>query len=300
MTPATARPREINANSDTDRRGHDWRTRERQVHFAQSCTESMYDPEILLTNDDGIDAAGHRALYDALTNVGSVTAVAPATDQSAVGRTLSYSLAVREHELGYEIDGTPGDCVIAGLSELVPDADLVVAGCNRGANLGTAVLGRSGTVSAAVEATFFDLPAIAVSTYVPTGEYTSGDKLALPREQYAEAVSAAAFLIDNAEADELFEYADYLNLNAPVSDDARGEMAVTVPSRSYHMTATQAGDEIELQNKAWGLMSDGALSDEPGTDRRAVLDGLTSVSPLTAPHTVEEATALGTLAEAYA
>lgn len=259
----------------------------------------MYDPKILLTNDDGIDAAGHRALYDALSEIGSVTAIAPATDQSAVGRTLSYSARVREHELGYEIDGTPSDCVIAGLSELVPDVDLVVAGCNRGANLGTAVLGRSGTVSAAVEATFFNVPAVAVSTYVPTGEYTSGDKLALPRDQYGEAVSAAAFLIDNAELGELFGNADYLNLNAPVSDDARSEMTVTVPSRSYHMTATRVGDEIELQNNAWGLMSDGTLSDEPGTDRQAILDGLTSVSPLTAPHTVEEAAALGTLTETY-
>ena len=259
----------------------------------------MHEPEILLTNDDGIEAAGHRALYEVLTEVGSVTAVAPATDQSAIGRALSHSVTVRDHELGYEIDGTPADCVVAGLSELVPDADLVVAGCNRGANLGTAVLGRSGTVSAAVEATFFGVPAIAVSTYVPIGEYAAGDELAVPREQYAEAVRAGAYLAESAREAGVFETAEYLNVNAPVADDARGEMTITEPSRGYHINARRDDEEIAFENGAWELMSDGNLPDPPGTDRRAVVAGLTSVSPLRAPHSVGETARLDELAAEY-
>lgn len=260
----------------------------------------MDQPEILLTNDDGIEAAGHRALYERLAEIGSVTAVAPATDQSAVGRALSHSSAVREHELGYEVDGTPSDCVIAGLSELVPDADLVVAGCNRGANLGAASLGRSGTVSAAVEATFFGVPAIAVSTYVPLGEYVAGDDLAVPREQYDEAVRAGGYLAANALTAGVFETVGYLNVNAPVADEARGEMVVTEPSEGYHMSARRDDEEMIFENGAWELMGNGSLPDGPGTDRRAVTEGLTSVSPLTAPHTVGEASGLDGLADGYA
>jgi 5'-nucleotidase len=113
----------------------------------------MDEPSILLTNDDGIESAGLRALYDVLTGVGDVTVVAPAEDQSAVGRSLSHDVTVREHDLGYAIEGTPADCSVAGLGSLAPDTDIVVAGCNQGANLGSYVLGRSGTVSAAVAGT---------------------------------------------------------------------------------------------------------------------------------------------------
>ncbi|MFB6217564.1 MAG: 5'/3'-nucleotidase SurE, partial [Halobacteriaceae archaeon] len=76
--------------------------------------------ELLLTNDDGIDSPGLRALRDRLADLGSVTVVAPATDQSAVGRSMSGEVGVREHELGYVIDGTPTDCVVAGVEALCP------------------------------------------------------------------------------------------------------------------------------------------------------------------------------------
>ncbi|MEF8831842.1 MAG: 5'/3'-nucleotidase SurE, partial [Halobacteriales archaeon] len=105
----------------------------------------MDDPVILLTNDDGIDSPGLGALYDALSEVGEVTAVAPADDHSAVGRSIEQSASVFEHELGYAVDGPPASCVVGGLEALLPDADLVVSGCNQGANLGAYVLGRSGT-----------------------------------------------------------------------------------------------------------------------------------------------------------
>ena len=117
---------------------------------------------VLLTNDDGIDETGLRALHEALSGVAEVTVVAPADDQSAVGRSLSSRVAVDRRETGYAVHGTPADCVVAGLQSLAPDVDLVVSGCNRGANLGQYTLGRSGTVSAAVEAAFFECPAIAV------------------------------------------------------------------------------------------------------------------------------------------
>jgi 5'-nucleotidase len=259
----------------------------------------MAEPDILLTNDDGIDATGLRVLADALSEVGSVTVVAPADDQSAVGRALSRSVTVDERDFGYAIEGTPADCVIAGLEALAPGTDLVVAGCNRGANLGAYNLGRSGTVSAAVEATFFDVPAIAMSLYIPVAGDTAYEDVDVAGRAYAEATRSAAFLTDHAIDAGVFEQADYLNVNTPVPEEATGEMVVTRPSRVHMMDAVRDGDQVELQEGIWELMAAGDVPDDEGTDRRAVVDGHVSVSPLTAPHTTEHHEALDGLAEAF-
>lgn len=259
----------------------------------------MEELEVLLTNDDGIDATGFHALYDALSDIGRVTAVAPAEDQSAVGRALSHSVTIRDHELGYVLEGTPADCVVAGLTSLLPEADLVIAGCNRGANLGSAVLGRSGTVSAAVEAAFLDVPSIAVSMYIPAEEYSWGEYEDVPAHQYAEAVRATSYLAKQAFDTGVFDEADYLNVNAPITDRATGEMVIARPSHVYRMDAERDGDTVELQNRIWDMMADGDIPDSEGTDRRAVLDNKVSVSPLTAPHTTERHERLDAIADGY-
>jgi 5'-nucleotidase len=256
-------------------------------------------PKILLTNDDGIEATGFRALYDALQSVGDITAVAPASDQSAVGRALSYDVTVQEHELGYAIDGTPADCVVAGLGSLAPDADLVVSGCNEGANLGAYNLGRSGTVSAAVEAAFFDVPAIAVSLYVPVADDTAFDGLEVDYADFAVATRAATYLASHAVGAGVFEQAEYLNVNAPIPEDATGEFAITTPSHEHMLDAHRDGGRIKLHDPIWEQMATDDISDPAGTDRRAIVDGKVSVSPLTAPHTVEHHEALDALAQTY-
>jgi 5'-nucleotidase len=259
----------------------------------------MDEPVILLTNDDGIESTGFRALYDALQAVGDVVAIAPMDDQSAVGRAISHEVTVHEYDLGYAVEGTPSDCVVAGIESLVPEADLVVAGCNRGANLGTYVLGRSGTISAAVEATFFDVPAMAVSMYVPVREDTAFHDIEADYESYGEATRAATYLAEHAHGSGVFEQADYLNVNAPVAEWGPAEMEVTTPSPLYEMTAEQEGEVVKLHDRIWERMADGDVPDPEGTDRRAVVDGNVSVSPLTAPHTTEPHEALDTLAAGY-
>ncbi|SEO80120.1 5'-nucleotidase /3'-nucleotidase /exopolyphosphatase [Halogranum amylolyticum] len=253
---------------------------------------------ILLTNDDGIESVGFRALYDVLDEVADVTAVAPADDKSAVGRAMSHEAAVEEHELGYAIHGTPADCTVAGLEALCPDTDLVVAGCNKGANLGAYVLGRSGTVSAAVEAAFFDVPAMAVSLYVPGGTGEWHEKATDPGD-YREATDAAVFLAEHAVDAGVFEQADYLNVNAPMPGDDPAEMAITAPSTLYDMTAEHENATVRLVDRIWDRMRDDDLPDPEGTDRRAIVDGKVSVSPLTAPHTTEHHESLDALAETY-
>jgi 5'-nucleotidase len=270
---------------------------------------------ILLTNDDGIDAVGFRALYDALAVDYDVVAVAPTGDRSSVGRAMSADVAVADHELGYAVDGTPVDCVVVGLDEFVPDADLVVAGCNEGANLGAYTLGRSGTVSAVVEGAFFDVPGIATSMYVPGGD--DWWKRELPEASFAHAVRATRFLIDEGVAAGVFDRADYLNVNAPMAEPAEGDggseavagdsadvdpapMRVTTPSEWYGMEATSDGNGgVSISDPIWGRMTPADVPDSVGTDRRAVVDGEVSVSPLSVPHAATRDAALEELANGY-
>jgi 5'-nucleotidase len=256
---------------------------------------------ILLTNDDGIEETGLRALYTALSEVGDVTAVAPAEDQSAVGRAMSSRVAVEKHELGYAVDGTPADCVVAGMCALAPETDLVVSGCNRGANLGEYVLGRSGTISAAVEATFFETPAIAVSMYIPSKMYGEFESFDPKSEEYAEAARAARYLAENTIDSGVFEHADYLNVNAPMAGTADDccEMEITEPSSVYAMDAVEEEDYIVLHDRIFEQMADETAPDPSGTDRRAVVEERVSVSALTAPHTTNQHEILDSLADQY-
>jgi 5'-nucleotidase len=243
-------------------------------------------PEILLTNDDGIDSRGLHALAEGLSDVGDVTVVVPLTDQSAVGRSMSTEVDVHERDLGYALSGTPADCVVAGLNVLCSDPDLVVAGCNRGANLGMYVLGRSGTISAAVEAAFFDVPAIATSLYIPTGDKAFSE-VETTLEDYAEAVRSTKYLAKHALENGIFGTAEYLNVNAPMPGDEPAPMRTTRPAKRYEMDATHEEGTITLHDRVWDRMATGDIQDPPETDRRTVLDGAVSVSPLTAPHSVD-------------
>jgi len=129
------------------------------------------NPLILLTNDDGINAPGIHAAYDALVEQGfEIHVVAPETERSAVGHaiTLSDPLRVKEvlrdnERFGFSVSGTPADCVkIACWALLSKTPDIVVSGINQGANTGINML-YSGTVSAATEGTILGIPSIAVS-----------------------------------------------------------------------------------------------------------------------------------------
>jgi 5'-nucleotidase len=255
--------------------------------------------EVLLTNDDGIEAAGLRALYESLSDVADVTAVAPAEDQSAIGRKMSLEVAIEEHELGYAVHGTPTDCVVAGVQALSMSPDLVVAGCNRGANLGEYVLGRSGTVSAAVEAAFFGLPAIAASLYFPGGDVEYRDfHPAVP--DYREAAHATRYLARHALDAGVFEQADYLNVNAPLPAEAgHAPMVITRPSHEYDIDGERNGGTVTISDRIWERMAVGDIADPEGTDRRAIVDGKVSVSPLLAPHPTRHHEALDGLATAY-
>ena len=124
-------------------------------------------PLILLSNDDGVNARGLRALRDALVVLGRVIVVAPTSEQSASSHALTLHRPLRHRVVDedvHSVDGSPADSVYVALyrADLLPRwPDLVVSGINRGYNLGTDVY-YSGTVAAAREAALRGVPAMAI------------------------------------------------------------------------------------------------------------------------------------------
>ena len=122
---------------------------------------------ILISNDDGVHAPGLLALYEALSALGVVKVVAPATEQSGSASALNISQPLYTQELAsgfIAVTGSPADCVYLALNQLYRDIkfDCVITGINSGANLGQDVL-FSGTFGAALTAQLFGIPAIATS-----------------------------------------------------------------------------------------------------------------------------------------
>ncbi|MCD4652644.1 5'/3'-nucleotidase SurE [bacterium] len=164
---------------------------------------------ILITNDDGIFAPGLLALVRVLRDDYSLTIVAPDSERSAVshGLTIRTPLFVEESDIlnmkGYAVSGTPADCVKLGIDQLVPGGlpDLVISGINSGANTGINVF-YSGTVAGALEATFVNVPAIAISinSFNP--------------ENYSSAARIAAELVGRFKHD-AFPGNVVLNVNVP-------------------------------------------------------------------------------------
>jgi 5'-nucleotidase len=143
----------------------------------------MQQPLILVTNDDGIHAAGIKALAAALAALGEVHVVAPDREVSACAQSLTLKHPLRADKIQeqvHAVDGTPADCVNLALVKLLPRRpDLVVSGINRGANLGEDVF-YSGTIGGAREGTFFGVPSIAVSLasraeadFAPAAEFST-------------------------------------------------------------------------------------------------------------------------------
>ncbi|SMO61556.1 5'/3'-nucleotidase SurE [Halorubrum cibi] len=231
--------------------------------------------EVLLTNDDGIDATGIRALSEALSAEYDVTVIAPATNQSGVGGNRSWwetTVEYTERDLGYAVEGTPADCVAVAEVALELEPDVVVSGCNHGPNIGAHVLGQSGTVGAAMEAAFLGTPAIAVSLYdrgnLPIPPTVSHDDFAL-------AGRVAADLVARVDDGGRLPFgADVLNVNVPAADDeaaADPTYRVTEPARGFDVIEFHPGTEAaapgtDATGEDGERETDTAGSGDPGGD----------------------------------
>jgi 5'-nucleotidase len=145
----------------------------------------MARPRILLTNDDGWDAPGLMTLKAIAALLGDVFVLAPRDPHSYAGHrvTTDSPLLLKETApLEFCLTGTPADCVRVGLTSLFPEIDWVLAGINRGGNLGADIF-TSGTVAAVREAALLGKPGIAVSQYIRKGvelDWNRAGQLALP------------------------------------------------------------------------------------------------------------------------
>ena len=126
--------------------------------------------KILVSNDDGISSKGIYQLVKELKKIGDVIVVAPQTEQSAAGHSITMKVPLRVNEyfinnnlFGYAVNGTPADCIKMGIKNILKEKpDIVISGINNGSNAAINVI-YSGTVSAAREAAIMDVPAIAIS-----------------------------------------------------------------------------------------------------------------------------------------
>jgi 5'-nucleotidase len=140
---------------------------------------------ILVTNDDGWDAPGLAVLKTVAAQFGEVVVLAPRDPHSYVGHRVTEDSPLHLAETApgeFSLSGTPADCVRVALTSLFDNIDWVLAGINRGGNLGSDLF-TSGTVAAAREAAFLGKPAIAISQYTERGralDWTSSRELALP------------------------------------------------------------------------------------------------------------------------
>ena len=141
--------------------------------------------QILVTNDDGWDAPGLAALKALAERLGEVYVVAPREPHSGTGHRVTTDSPLVLAETAprdFTLTGTPADCVRVAISTLFPQIDCVLAGINRGGNLGADIF-MSGTVAAAREAALLGRPGIAISQYLRKGpllDWQRSGELALP------------------------------------------------------------------------------------------------------------------------
>lgn len=229
--------------------------------------------KILISNDDGIEAPGISALFDALAPLGTVTVAAPSRGYSATSHAIVIDgpILVRESERKgarwFAIDAFPATCVRLALENLLAEPpDIVVSGVNRGENLGVVTF-YSATVACAREAAIKGIPSFAVSL-------ESG-----PDMDYAAAAEAAALLIKGWRA-EGWPRGLYLNINVPARKrgDIKGFRVVPQdlrPSQElFEGRINPAGTRY-----FWPFYVPLETAGDAATDIGAVRDGFVSVTP---------------------
>ena len=252
---------------------------------------------ILLTNDDGVNAAGLKVLEAiARTFSDDVWVVAPTEEQSGTGHSLTLTLPVRLRKLGdrrFCVNGTPTDSVMMAISHVMKDhrPDLILSGVNRGANLGEDVT-YSGTVSAAMEGALAGIPSIALSqAYAKEG---MGDTVPFAAaEAWGERVLRP--IVESPMAPRTL-----VNVNFPAlpPDAVKGVRVARQGLRDYgRLRIAERTDPRGYRYFWFGL---GPMIETPGhsTDLEAVADGFVAVTPLHLDLTHDPS--LARLAELYA
>jgi 5'-nucleotidase len=225
---------------------------------------------ILITNDDGIHSEGIAALENALSAIGDIYVVAPESEMSGASHslTLAHPLRIRQvDERHWTVDGTPTDCVVLALNQILPAGErphICCSGINHGANLGDDAT-YSGTVAGALESTILGVPGLAFSLAVSRDhDFTESGRIA---REVTEKV-----LADGIPAGTL------LNVNVP-KGVPRG---IRVTKQGFKTARPVISEHIDPRGKPYywiGEVREGFRA-EGGTDFEAVHDGFVSVTPM--------------------
>jgi len=226
---------------------------------------------ILVSNDDGIRAAGIRALEAALAPLGDVWVVAPDREQSAASHSLSLHRPLRVDQIDerhFAVDGTPTDSVNLAINGIMKQRpDLVVSGINHGANLGDDIT-YSGTVSAAMEGTLLGVPSMAISLgWCESPDFSAAAQFAA---RLAQVVSERGMPRDTL-----------LNVNVPALpvEELRG-CAITRQGKRRYGDALVEHRDPRGRKYFWIGGEDLGFVPAEGTDCTAVAGGYISITPL--------------------
>ena len=250
---------------------------------------------ILLTNDDGINAPGLEVLVAIATDLvgpeGEVWTVAPAFEQSGVAHCISYThpmMIARMGERRFAAEGSPADCVMAGLHDVMKDAppDLVLSGVNRGNNSAENAL-YSGTLGGAMEAALQGLPAIALSQYYGPGNVA----IANPFEAAARHGAGVIRKILQACPERGEDYRLFYNVNFPPvpAGEVKGIRIAAQGFRRGTRFGVEPHSSPSGRRFLWIKGGNQQISTLPGTDAAVNLDGYVSVTPMRADLTAHDA-----------
>jgi 5'-nucleotidase len=229
-------------------------------------------PLFLLSNDDGVNAAGLRAAEEALGTLGDVIVAAPDRERSATSHSISLDRPLRAEEVrpgAFSIDGTPVDCVYLALLHLCPRRpDLVISGINHGYNLGSDVF-YSGTVAAAVEGSLRGVPGVALSLERKSPQSYDAAKSFVRALVAAILARGVASLPVNG----------ILNVNLPAS--ASTDYEVTFLGKRVYRDLVDVRQDLRGRSYYWIGGPEAEGEDVPGSDMSAIRAGRVSLSPLT-------------------
>jgi 5'-nucleotidase len=231
---------------------------------------------ILLANDDGINAPGLEVLEAIAAELSDdVWVVAPESEQSGAGRSISLSHPLRMRELGprrFAVEGTPADSVLMGVRHIMPDVpDLILSGVNRGQNIADDVT-YSGTIAAAMEGTALGIRSMALSqTYGIVGRNVPWDT---GRSLGAQVVKD--LMQTRAEPGVL------LNINFPDCDagDVKGVQYTRQGQRDQNLLMLDQRTDARGRDYFWIGFKRQQSNPPAGTDLHAVYNGFVSVTPL--------------------
>ena len=249
---------------------------------------------ILITNDDGINAPGLQVLSEIAQEIagseGEVWTVAPAFEQSGVGHCISYThpmMLARLEPRRYAAEGSPADCVLAGLYEVLRGQapDLVLSGINRGNNAAENAL-YSGTVGGAMEAALQGIPAIALSQFMGPETDDLDDPFDAARRHGAAIVRA---LLDKGRWDG-GDYRYFYNVNFPPIPGAkvRGHKVAAQGYRTDTFFGVEPHVSPSGRKFLWITGGPQHKPTAPGTDVAVNLEGYISVTPMRADLTAHD------------